>query len=62
MKIKNLYKFFDNFGIIVFAFLTIDSIAYISAGMYDWRIILRLIIGVGGLMIDGFLVFFYKEK
>ena len=62
MKIKNLYKFFDNFGLIVFAFLLIDSLVYIQVGTYDWRTIVRLFIGVGGLMVDGFLVFFYKEK
>jgi hypothetical protein len=62
MKITNIYKFFDYFGIVVFGFLLIDSIAYLSAGILDWRVILRLLIGVGGLMVDGFLVFIYKEK
>ncbi len=62
MKIKNLYKFFDCFGLVVFAFLLIDSLAYIFAGVVDWRIILRLLIGIGGLLVDGFLVFVYKEE
>ncbi|MFH0929754.1 MAG: hypothetical protein V1814_00705 [Candidatus Moraniibacteriota bacterium] len=62
MKIKNLYKFFDNFGLIVFAFLLIDSLVYIQAGAYNWRTIIRLLIGIGGLAVDGFLVFIYKEK
>jgi hypothetical protein len=35
---------------------------YIVEGIADWRIILRLIIGIGGIVIDGYLVFIYKEK
>jgi hypothetical protein len=62
MKINNLYKFFDYFGIIVFVFLIIDSLIYVKTGMIDWRTISRLLIGIGGLLVDGFLVFFYKEK
>ena len=62
MKIKNLYKFFDYFGIIVFAFLIVDSLTYVETGMVDWRVITRLLIGIGGLIVDGFLVFVYKEK
>jgi hypothetical protein len=67
MKINNLYKFFDYFGLVVFLFLMIDSLMYIKVGMVDWRIILRLIIGIGGIVIggiviDGYLVFIYKEK
>lgn len=62
MKIKNIYKFFDYFGLVVFSFLAIDSLMYIREGIVDWRIILRLIIGIGGMVIDGYLVFIYKEK
>jgi hypothetical protein len=62
MKINNLYKFFDYFGIIVFAFLFIDSATSIWAGSNDWRTIIRLLIGIGGLLVDGFLVFIYKEN
>jgi len=62
MKINNLYKFFDYFGLVVFLFLMIDSLMYIKVGIVDWRIILRLIIGIGGIAIDGYLVFIYKEK
>ncbi len=62
MKIKNIYKFFDYFGLVVFLFLLIDSLMYIREGVIDWRIILRLLIGIGGLIVDGFLVFIYKEK
>jgi hypothetical protein len=35
---------------------------YIRVGAIDWRIVLRLIIGIGGIVIDGYLVFIYKEK
>ncbi|MFH0929724.1 MAG: hypothetical protein V1814_00540 [Candidatus Moraniibacteriota bacterium] len=62
MKITNLYKFFDIFGLVVFSFLLIDSLIYIKSGAYDWRTIMRLLIGIGGLAVDGFLVFIYKEK
>ncbi len=58
----NLYKSFDKVGIIVFAFLTIDSLTYLQAGDADWRVWLRLAIGVSGLLIDGYLVFVYKDK
>jgi len=62
MKINNLYKFFDFFGLPVFLFLLIDSLLYIYSGSLDWRILARLVIGIGGLIIDGFLVFFYKKE
>ena len=41
--------------------LLIDSLIYISAGVVDWRVIARLLIGIGGLIVDGFLVFLYKK-
>jgi len=59
---KNLYKFFDHFGLIVFAFITLDSIAYLAGGVQNWRVYTRLFIGIGGLLVDGYLVFFYQEK
>ena len=62
MKINNIYKFFDYFGIIVFGYLLVDSAVYLQEGISDWRVIARLLIGVGGLMVDGFLIFIYKEK
>jgi len=62
MKIKNLYKFFDYFGIPVFLFILIDSLIYIYSGDTSWRVVFRLLIGAGGLIIDGYLVFFYKEQ
>ncbi|MFA5777805.1 MAG: hypothetical protein WC906_05225 [Parcubacteria group bacterium] len=61
MKINNLYKFFDYLGIIVFPYLALDSIWYIIDGIFDFRILIRLLIGIGGLIIDGYLVFIYKE-
>ena len=59
-KPKNLYKFFDYFGVVIFTFLIIDSIIYLNAGIADWRVYTRLLIGISGLLVDGFLVFFYK--
>lgn len=61
-KPKNLYKFFDYFGVVIFIFLIIDSVFYFNAGMTDWRVYIRFLIGIGGLSVDGFLVFFYKDK
>lgn len=56
----NLYKFFDHFGIIVFIFLTIDAIYDLNVGRKELRTYIRLLIGVGGFLIDGYLVFFYS--
>jgi len=61
MKIDNLYKFFDYIGVVVFAYLIFDSLLYINDGIIDFRTIIRLLIGIGGLIIDGFLVFVYKK-
>jgi len=58
----NLYKFFDNFGLLVFAFLTWDALMDIDDGIDGWRVYFRLIIGILGLLVDGYLVFFYKEN
>jgi hypothetical protein len=58
----NLYKFFDYFGLPVFTFLTIDSLAYLVAGDGDWRVWVRLLIGFGGILVDGYLVFFHKPQ
>lgn len=58
----NLYKFFDCFGIVVFLFLAIESIFYIISGTANLGAWIRLFIGIGGLLVDGFLVFFYKEN
>lgn len=55
----NLFKFFDYFGIVVFTFLIIDSLVYMYEGDKSWRVLLRLLIGIGGLLVDGYLVFFY---
>ncbi|MBI1960844.1 MAG: hypothetical protein HYS43_01035 [Candidatus Liptonbacteria bacterium] len=57
----NLYKSFDKIGIFVFAFLTVDSLVYLQSGETDWRVWLRLAIGISGLFVDGYLVFFYKK-
>jgi hypothetical protein len=62
MKIDNLYKFFDYFGLVVFSFLVIDSLVFMQEGDFGWRTLIRLMIGIGGLFVDGFLVFVYKGK
>lgn len=59
---KNLYRFFDNFGILVFLFLIIDSIFYLKAGITDWRVYTRLFIGIIGFLVDSYLVYFYKKR
>ncbi|MEK9183601.1 MAG: hypothetical protein AAB890_00820 [Patescibacteria group bacterium] len=56
----NLYKFFDHFGIIVFIFLAIDSVYDLKTSRKNLRTWIRLIIGIGGFLIDGYLVFFYS--
>ena len=58
----NLYKFFDYFGILVFLFLLWDAIADINSGIVNWRVYTRLIIAIGGIIVDGYLVFFYKDN
>ena len=56
----NLYKFFDHFGLFIFSFLLIDALFDIlKRKNVTWKTYVRAIIGVGGLLIDGFLVFFY---
>ena len=55
----NLYKFFDTIGLAVFTFLLIDALWDIQRGNRDVRTYIRLAIGVGGLLVDGYLVFFY---
>ena len=62
MRIKNLYKFFDYFGLPTFLFLFVDSLVYVNQGIVDWRVVARLLVGFGGLLIDGYLVFFYRER
>lgn len=59
---KNLYKFFDYFGLPTFTFLTVDSLVYIFDGDVSWRVWVRLFIGVAGILVDGYLVFFHKHE
>lgn len=61
MKPKNLYAFFDHIGVVVFAFLTIDSLMYITHGDADIRTFIRLSIGIAGIIVDGYLVFLYRH-
>lgn len=58
---KNLYKFFDYFGLPTFTFLAVDSLVYVMDGEVDWRVYVRLFIGVAGFFVDGYLVFFHKQ-
>ncbi|MEK7128865.1 MAG: hypothetical protein AAB858_00785 [Patescibacteria group bacterium] len=58
----NLYKFFDRFGIAVFLFLFLNSLYYIKIGEASWDVYVRLIIGAGGFLVDGYLVFFHKDN
>ena len=58
----NWYKFWDHIGVVVWLFLIADSVYYLREGIIDYRVLLRLLAGICGLLIDGYLVFFYKEK
>jgi len=62
MQINNLYKFFDYFGLPVFTFIFLDALFTVLTGDATWRVCLRLLIGIGGILIDGYLVFFYKKN
>ncbi len=56
----NLYEFFDRFGILVFAFLTGEALySIIKEENRNWRVFVRLAIGVTGFIVDSYLVFFY---
>ena len=57
----NLYKFFDYFGLVIFSFILLDALFEILGGGPTWRSYARLFIGMGGLAVDGFLVFVYKK-
>ena len=55
----NLAVFFDHIGLIVFIFITLDALFEIKSGKTNRRTYLRFFIGVGGLLADGYIVFFY---
>ena len=55
----NIYKFFDHFGVALFTLLAIDALYDIVRGHADWRIWFRFLFGISGIIVDGYLVFFY---
>ena len=55
-----LFRFFDHFGLIAFVFLLEDSIHHLMRKEKNWRVYTRLTIAVVGLLVDSYLVFFYK--
>lgn len=52
-----LLQFFDKFGLAVFLFLFIDALLDLEKKQ-DWRTYVRLGIGIAGLIVDGYNVFF----
>jgi hypothetical protein len=54
----NIPVFFDRFGLIIFSFLVVDSLMYLKENKRDVRAMVRLGIGVVGLAVDGYMVFF----
>ena len=55
-----MYEFFDQFGILVFAFLTGEALySILKEENRNWRVFVRLAIGVAGFIVDSYLVFFY---
>ena len=58
---SNPFKFFDTFGLIVFTFLIIDAIIDLNKKKTrNWRVWIRLIIGILGLLVDTSLVLFVE--
>ena len=62
MMAKNIYKQFDYLGVMAFAYLTGDAIVDLAAGETGPRVVLRLMIVLGGLLVDGYLVFFHRDN
>jgi len=62
MANKNLHKLFDYLGFPAFLYLLIDTLLDISHGQSGWKVVIRLIIVLFGTVIDGYLIFIYKEK
>jgi len=57
-QIPNLYKFFDYFGLPIFAFIFLEALCEILKEKPTWRSYARLVIGFAGIIVDGYLVFF----
>jgi hypothetical protein len=62
MRRRNIYKFFDYLGFPAFLYLFIDALCDIAHGISGWRIVVRLLIAFFGMIIDGYLIFIYKDK
>ncbi len=62
MADKNLHKLFDYLGFPAFLYLFIDTLIDISHGQSGWKVVIRLIITLLGTVVDGYLIFIYKEK
>ena len=62
MANKNLHKLFDYLGFPAFLYLFIDTLLDISHGQSGWEVVIRLIITLLGTVVDGYLIFIYKEK
>lgn len=48
----NIYNYFDSFALIFWIFLFIDALIDMKKGRKDWRVILRLLIGLCAFIID----------
>lgn len=55
-NLQDLALFFDRFGLIVFLFILFDAVYDIMRSRRSWRVWLRLVIGIAGLVVDGTLV------
>lgn len=62
MANKNLHKLFDYLGFPAFLYLLVDTLLDISKGQSGWKVVIRLIITLLGTLVDGYLIFIYKEK
>ena len=57
----NIYNYFDSFALLVWAFIFFDAL-YDMKKRKDWRVKLRLLIGLFGFVIDLLLVIFGPLK
>lgn len=54
----NIYNQFDAFALLVWAFIFFDAFYELRKGRKDLRVKLRLVIGLGGFIVDLLLVIF----
>jgi hypothetical protein len=56
----NLFQEFDKLGMVAFGYLLVDALYDLrSPSARTWRTYVRMLIGIGGLFVDSYLVFFY---